>query len=91
MFESGQFLFSGPQYLKKFLEFEELKRGEEYDEDMVEELLDLSQKTRDEFIRMAMKMVDDEGSEDYSNRNLEQKIRALTRKALLYYIQMFGR
>jgi len=36
-------------------------------------------------------MVDDEGSEDYSNRNLEQKIRALTRKALLYYIQMFGR
>jgi len=91
MFESGQFLFSGPQYLKKFLEFEELKRGEEYDEDMVEELLDLSQKTRDEFIRMAMKMVQDEGSEDYSNRNLETKIRALTRKALLYYIQMFGR
>jgi len=91
MFESGQFLFSGPQYLKKFLEFEELKRGEEYDEDMVEELLDLSQKTRDEFIRMAMKMVDDEGSEDYSNRNLETKIRTLTRKALLYYIQMFGR
>lgn len=91
MFESGQFLFSGPQYLKKFLEFEELKRGEEYDEDMVEELLDLSQKTRDEFIRMAMKMVQDEGSEDYSNRNLETKIRALTRKALLYYIKMFGR
>lgn len=91
MFESGQFLFSGPQYLKKFIEFDELKRGEPYDEDMVEELLDLSQKTRDEFIRMAMKMVEDEGSEDYSNRNLEKKIRALTRKALLYYIQMFGR
>lgn len=91
MFESGQFLFSGPQYLKKFLEFEELKRGEEYDEDMVEELLDLSQKTRDEFIRMAMKMVDDEGSEDYSNRNLEKKIRTLTRKALMYYMMMFGR
>ena len=91
MFESGQFLFSGPQYLKKFIEFDELKRGEPYDEDMVEELLDLSQKTRDEFIRMAMKMVEDEGSEDYSNRNLEKKIRTLTRKALMYYIQMFGR
>ena len=58
---------------------------------MVEELLDLSQKTRDEFIRMAMKMVDDEGSEDYSNRNLEKKIRTLTRKALMYYMMMFGR
>ena len=91
MFESGQFLFSGPQYLKKFIEFDELKRGEPYDEDMVEELLDLSQKTRDEFIRMAMKMVEDEGSEDYSNRNLEKKIRTLTRKALMYYIQMFGK
>ncbi len=91
MFESGQFLFSGPQYLKKFLEFEEIKSGREYDEDMVEELMDMSQKTRDEFIRMAMKMVEDEGTEDYSNRNLEKKIRALTSKALKYYIMMFGR
>ena len=91
MFESGQFLFSGPQYLKKFLEFEEIKSGREYDEDMVEELMDMSQKTRDEFIRMAMKMVEDEGTEDYSNRNLEKKIRTLTSKALKYYIMMFGR
>ena len=91
MFESGQFLFSGPQYLKKFLEFEEMKTGREYDEDMVDELMDMSQKTRDEFIRMAMKMVEDEGTEDYSNRNLEKKIRTLTSKALKYYIMMFGR
>jgi len=91
MFESGQFLFSGPQYLKKFLEFEEMKTGREYDEDMVDELMDMSQKTRDEFIRMAMKMVEDEGTEDYSNRNLEKKIRTLTSKALKYYVMMFGR
>ena len=91
MFESGQFLFSGPQYLKKFLEFEEMKSGREYDEDMVDELMDMSQKTRDEFIRMAMKMVEDEGTEDYSNRNLEKKIRTLTSKALRYYTMMFGR
>ena len=91
MFESGQFLFSGPKYLQKFIEFEEMKSGREYDEDMVEELMEMSQQTRDEFIRMAMKMVEDEGTEDYSNRNLEKKIRALTSKALKYYIMMFGR
>ena len=91
MFESGQFLVSGPKYLQKFIEFEEMKTGREYDEDMVEELMDMSQKTRDEFIRMAMKMVEDEETEDYSNRNLEKKMRALTSKALKYYIMMFGR
>ena len=91
MFESGQFLVSGPKYLQKFIEFEEMKTGREYDEDMVEELMDMSQKTRDEFIRMAMKMVGDEGTEDYSNRNLEKKMRDLTSKALKYYIMMFGR
>ena len=91
MFESGQFLVSGPKYLQKFIEFEEMKTGREYDEDMVDELMDMSQKTRDEFIRMAMKMVEDEETEDYSNRNLEKKMRALTSKALKYYIMMFGR
>ncbi len=91
MFESGQFLVSGPKYLQKFIEFEEMKTGREYDEDMVDELMDMSQKTRDEFIRMAMKMVEDEETEDYSNRNLEKKMRALTSKDLKYYIMMFGR
>jgi hypothetical protein len=51
MFESGQFLVSGPKYLQKFIEFDELKRDMIYDKDMVEELLDLSQQTKDEFIR----------------------------------------
>jgi len=91
MFESGQFLVSGPKYLQKFIEFEEMKSGREYDEDMVEELMKMSQQTRDEFIRMAMKMVEDEGTDDYSNRNLEKKIRTLTSKALKYYMMMFGR
>tara|TARA_R110001592_G_scaffold211387_1_gene463194 strand:+ start:42 stop:677 length:636 start_codon:yes stop_codon:yes gene_type:complete len=91
MFESGQFLVSGPKYLQKFIEFEEMKTGREYDEDMVEELMEMSQQTRDEFIRMAMKMVEDEGTEDYSNRNLERKIRVLTGKALKYYMMMFGK
>ena len=90
MFESGQFLVSGPKYLQKFIEFEEMKSGREYDEDMVKELMDMSQKTRDEFIRMAMKIVIDEGTEDYSTSNLEKKIRALTRQALIYYIKMFN-
>ena len=90
MLESGQFLFSGPKYLQKFIEFEEMKSGREYDEDMVKELMDMSQKTRDEFIRMAMKIVIDEGTEDYSTSNLEKKIRALTRQALIYYIKMFN-
>jgi len=90
MFESGQFLISGPDYLKKFIEFEEMKTGKEYDEDMIEELLELSQKTKDELIRAALRMIDKEGG-DYSDRNINAKLRTITSMALRYYIMMYGR
>ena len=90
MFDSSQFLVSGPKYLQKFIELDELRRDMEYDRDMVEELLSMAQQTKDEFIRMAFKMIEEDGNNDYSNSNINSKLRTLTSKGLRYYMMMFG-
>lgn len=90
MFDSTQFLASGAEYLKKFIEMEELK-GREFDEDMVEELLDLAEQTKSELIMAAFSLIEDEGKDDYSTNNINRKLRTLTSMALRYYIMMYGK
>jgi polyphosphate kinase 2 len=90
MFDSTQFLVSGAEYLKKFIEMEELK-GREFDEDMVEELLDLSEQTKSELVMAAFSLIEDEGKDDYSTNNINRKLRTLTSMALRYYLMMYGR
>lgn len=89
MLESGQFLMSGPEYLKKFIEMEEM-RGREFDEDMVEELLDLAEQTKNEIIQATFKIMEDNGIEDYSTQKINQIARKLSKDALIYYITMFS-
>jgi len=90
MFDSAQFLVSGSEYLKKFIELEELK-GREFDEDMVEELLDLAEQTKSELVMAAFSLIEDEGDNDYSTNNINRKLRTITSQALRYYIMMYGR
>lgn len=90
MFDSTQFLVSGSEYLKKFIEMEELK-GREFDEDMVEELLDLAEQTKSELVMAAFSLIEDEGDNDYSTNNINRKLRTITSQALRYYIMMYGR
>lgn len=89
MLESGQFLMSGPEYLKKFIEMEEM-RGREFDEDMVDELLDLAEQTKNEIIQATFKIMEDKGIEDYSTQKINQIARKLSKDALIYYITMFS-
>ena len=90
MFDSMQFLVSGAEYLKKFIEMEELK-GREFDEDTVEELLDLAEQTKSELVMAAFSLIEDEGKDDYSTNNINRKLRTLTSMALRYYLMMYGR
>ena len=90
MFDSTQFLVSGAEYLKKFIEMEELK-GREFDEDMVEELLDLAEQTKSELVMAAFSLIEDEGKDDYSTNNINRKLRTLTSMALRYYLMIYGR
>jgi len=90
MFDSTQFLVSGSEYLKKFIEMEELK-GREFDEDMVEELLDLAEQTKSELVMAVFSLIEDEGDNDYSTNNINRKLRTITSQALRYYIMMYGR
>jgi len=89
MFESTQFLISGPEYLKKFIELEELK-GRTFDDDVIEELLELSESTKSELISATLDMIEN-GDGDYSNNNINRKLRNLTSQALRYYMMMYGR
>ena len=89
MLESGQFLMSGPEYLKQFIKMEEM-RGREFDEDMVDELLDLAEQTKNEIIQATFKIMEDNGIEDYSTQKINQIARKLSRDALIYYITMFS-
>lgn len=88
MFESSQFVASGPEYLERFIKFDEIKNGKEYDEDMVEELLDLSQKSKDEVIRIAIRIIENQGKE-VTLENVQRTVRNLEPKILRYYILMF--
>ena len=90
MFDSMQFLVSGAEYLKKFIEMEELK-GREFDEDTVEELLELAEQTKSELVMAAFSLIEDEGKDDYSTNNINRKLRTLTSMALRYYLMMYGR
>jgi hypothetical protein len=58
---------------------------------MVEELLDLAEQTKSELINAALKLIEDEGKDDYSTSNINRKLRTLTSMALRYYIMMYGR
>lgn len=88
MFESTQFIYSGSKYLKKFIEFDEMKTGREYDEDMVEELLDLADQSKSEMINTAINILDEKGVE-LSADNINKELRRLANLALRYYILMF--
>jgi len=68
---------------------EEMK-GREFDEDMVEEVLDLSEQTKNEIIEATFKIMEDKGIEDYSTQNINRIARKLSKDALIYYITMFS-
>jgi len=65
-------------------------RGREFDEDMVDELLDLAEQTKNEIIQATFKIMEDNGIEDYSTQKINQIARKLSRDALIYYITMFS-
>lgn len=86
MFGSVQFLMSGPEYLKKFIEME----GRKINKDKVNKLLDLSKKTKNEIIQATFKIMEERGIEDYSTENINKIARELSKNVLLYYITMFS-
>jgi hypothetical protein len=84
MFQSTDFIWSGPKFLSKFVELEELK-GFKIDKKLKRELIEMSGKTQSSLIAGAIKILINQGIEP-NERNINRQIKDLAKKSLQFYI-----
>jgi hypothetical protein len=84
MFQSTDFIWSGPKFLSKFIELEELK-GFKIDKKLKRELIEMSGKTQSSLIAGAIKILINQGIEP-NESNVNRQIKDLAKKSLLFYI-----
>ena len=84
MFQSTDFIWSGPKFLSKFIELEELK-GFKIDKKLKRELIEMSGKTQSSLIAGAIKILINQGIEP-NESNINRQIKDLAKKSLQFYI-----
>lgn len=84
MFQSTDFIWSGPKFLSKFIELEELK-GFKIDKKLKRELIEMSGKTQSSLIAGAIKILINQGIEP-NESNVNRQIKDLAKKSLQFYI-----
>jgi hypothetical protein len=84
MFQSTDFIWSGPKFLSKFIELEELK-GFKIDKKLKRELIEMSGKTQSSLITGAIKILINQGVEP-NESNINRQIKDLAKKSLQFYI-----
>lgn len=87
MFQSTDFIWSGPEFLKKFIALEEYK-GFKIDKKLKQELIDLSKKTQSELVSGAINILNDKNIE-FDETRINTQIKDLARKSLQFYILNF--
>ena len=88
MLESSRFIYSGGDYLRKFIEMEKYK-GYEFDEDAIEELIELADNAKNEIIQMTIEVLEQEGKEP-TLENLNRKISKVAVDALRFFMMMYS-
>ena len=88
MFASSSFIYSGGDYLRKFIEMEKYK-GYEFDEDAIEELIELADNAKNEIIQMTIEVLENEGKEP-TLENLNRKISKVAVDALRFFMMMYS-
>ena len=87
MLASSSFIYSGGDYLRKFIEMEKYK-GYEFDEEVIEELIDLADNAKNEIIQMTIEVLEKEGKEP-TLENLNRKISKVAVDALRFFMMMY--
>jgi hypothetical protein len=85
--EGGKFILSGPDYIKDYIKLKSYES--EFDEDkeeIIEKLIEMSQETKDIFIRAAMKLLENENKE-VSVRNIQRSMQRLANTAKKFWMQ----
>ena len=85
--EGGKFILSGPDYIKDYIKLKSYES--EFDEDkeeIIEKLIEMSQETKDIFIRSAIKLLENENKE-VSVRNIQRSMQRLANTAKKFWMQ----
>ncbi len=85
--EGGKFILSGPDYIKDYIKLKSYES--EFDEDkeeIIEKLIEMSQETKDIFIRAAIKLLENENKE-VSVRNIQRSMQRLSNTAKKFWMQ----
>jgi hypothetical protein len=85
--EGGKFILSGPDYIKDYIKLKSYES--EFDEDkeeIIEKLIEMSQETKDIFIRASIKLLENENKE-VSVRNIQRSMQRLANTAKKFWMQ----
>jgi len=84
MLESTHFIYSGSDYLRRYIQFNQY---ENYDEDKYEELYDAADEAKHAMIRLSIESLERKGKET-SLENINSEVKSLARQALQAFIMM---
>jgi hypothetical protein len=84
MLESTHFIYSGSDYLRRYIQFNQY---ENYDEDKYEELYDAADEAKHAMIRLSIESLERKGKET-SLENINSEVKLLARQALQAFIMM---
>ena len=84
MLESTHFIYSGSDYLRRYIQFNQY---EDYDEDKYEDLYNAADEAKHAMIRLSIGSLDRKGKEP-SLKNMDSEVKLLARQALQAFIMM---
>jgi hypothetical protein len=84
MLESTHFIYSGSDYLRRYIQFNQY---ENYDEDKYEELYDAADDAKHAMIRLSIESLERKGKEP-SLENMNSEVKSLARQAIQAFIMM---
>ena len=84
MLESTHFIYSGSDYLRRYIQFNQY---EDYDEDKYEDLYNAADEAKHAMIRLSIGSLDRKGKEP-SLKNMNSEVKLLARQALQAFIMM---
>jgi len=90
MYQSPDFIWGGSKYLKRYIEIERLRGDlQDLDEEVIENLSDLSDRSQSNMINAAMLYLKSRGDDEFDLNNVNRAARYLSKKAFKYYTLVF--
>jgi hypothetical protein len=86
MFESPMFVGASKSYLQDFIKIKSYER--DFDEDLVEQILDMADEVRNIIISKSIQTVEEKGQEPTIN-NIQREMKLLSQMCVKYFMKLF--